>query len=258
MSSRRTRSSAIGLSALVAAALAVTAVGGAQGSKPKRAPDHLPQGSEVVHLNPSDFTTHIDNRYWPMRPGSRWVYQETDTQGTDQKVVVKVTHKTKKIANGITARVVRDTATGNGVPVEITDDWYAQDKRGNIWYLGEHTSSYENGKPVDHAGSFEAGVDGAQPGIAMAAHPRPGLSYRQEYYKGQAEDKAAVITVGQEQVEVPFGYFNKRVLMTRDLVPTEPKVQELKLYAPGVGPLLSVHTDGAGGRAALVSFSPGK
>jgi hypothetical protein len=255
--SRGTRS-AIGVCALAVAAIAVTGIGGAQAGKPRGGPDHLPHGSEVVHLNPSDFSTRIDNRYWPMSPGTKWVYRETDSQGTDQKVVIKVTRKTKKIANGITARVIRDTATENGVPVEITDDWYAQDKRGNIWYLGEYTTSYENGKPVDHAGSFEAGVDGAQPGIAMAARPKPGLSYRQEYYKGQAEDKAAIITVGQEQVEVPYGYFNKRVLMTRDLVPTEPKVQELKFYAPGVGPLLSVHTDGAGGRAALVSYTPGK
>ena len=82
----------------------------------------------------------------------------------------------------------------------------------------------------------------------MPADPVPGLSYRQEYYKGEAEDKAAIVTVGQEQVEVPFGFF-KGVLMTRDLVPTEPKVQELKFYARGVGPLLSVHTDGPGGRA---------
>jgi hypothetical protein len=255
--SRRTRS-AVGLSALAAVALAATGIGGAQASNSGGGRDHLPQGSEVVHLNPSDFTTRIDNPYWPMSPGSRWVYQEGDTQGTNQKVVVKVRRKTKLIANGIRARVVRDRATENGVPVEVTDDWYAQDRAGNIWYLGEYTTSYENGKPADHTGSFEAGVDGAQPGIAMPAHPRPGLSYRQEYYKGQAEDKAAVITVGEEQVEVPFGYFNKGVLMTRDLVPTEPKVQELKFYAPGVGPLLSMHTDGPGGRAALVSYTPGR
>jgi hypothetical protein len=89
----------------------------------------------------------------------------------------------------------------------------------------------------------------------MPANPVPGLSYRQEYLKGVAEDKAAIITVGQEQVQVPFGYFNKNVLMTRDLVPTEPKVQELKLYAPGVGPLLSMPTDGPGGRAALISYT---
>jgi hypothetical protein len=215
----------------------------------------LPQGSEPVKLDPADFSVNIDNPYWPMSPGSKWVYTETDTKGTNQKVVVEVTDEKKMIANGIEARVIRDTVSENGVPVEITDDWYAQDKAGNIWYLGEYVTNYKNGKVVDHGGSFEAGVDGAQPGIAMPANPEPGLSYRQEYYTGEAEDKGAVITVGEERVQVPFGYFDKRVLMTRDLVPTEPKVQELKFYAPNVGPLLSVHTDGDGGRAELVSYS---
>jgi hypothetical protein len=215
----------------------------------------MPQGSEPVKLDPADFSINIDNPYWPMSPGTKWVYSETDTKGTNQKVVVEVTGQTKMMANGIEARVIRDTVTENGVPVEITDDWYAQDKAGNIWYLGEYVTNYKNGKAIDHGGSFEAGVDGAQPGIAMPGNPEPGLSYRQEYYKGEAEDKAAVITVGEERGQVPFGYFDKDVLMTRDLVPTEPKVQELKFYAPNVGPLLSVHTDGAGSRAELVSYS---
>jgi hypothetical protein len=215
----------------------------------------LPQGREPVQLDPADFSVSIDNPYWPMSPGTKWVYSETDTKGTNQKVAVEVTDQTKMIANGIEARVVRDTVTENGAPVEITDDWYAQDKAGNIWYLGEHVTNYKNGKVVGHGGSFEAGVDGAQPGIAMPADPDPGLSYRQEYYKGEAEDKAAVITIGEEQVQVPLGYFDKGVLMTRDLVPTEPKVQELKFYAPNVGPLLSVHTDGDGSRAELMSYS---
>ena len=100
-------------------------------------------------------------------PASKWVYRETDTRGTNQKVVVEVTDETKMIANGIEARVIRDTVTENGAPVEITDDWYAQDKAGNIWYLGEDVTNYKNGKVVGHGGSFEAGVDGAQPGIAM-------------------------------------------------------------------------------------------
>jgi hypothetical protein len=217
----------------------------------------LPQGSEPVKLDPADFTTNIDNPYWPMAPGNKWIYSETDTKGTKEHVVVEVTEETKKIANGVEARVIRDTVSENGTPVEVTDDWYAQDKAGNIWYLGEYVTNYKNGKVVDHAGSFEAGVDGAQPGIAMPADPEPGLSYRQEYYKGEAEDEGAVITVGEEQVEVPYGYFNKNVLMTRDLVPTEPKVQELKFYAPNVGPLLSIHTDGAGGRAVLVDYTEG-
>ncbi|MBA3788498.1 MAG: hypothetical protein H0X21_07370 [Actinobacteria bacterium] len=217
----------------------------------------LPQGGEPVTLDPADFTLEIDNPYWPMSPGSEWIYSETDSTGTEEKVVVTVTEETKRIANGIEARVIRDVVSENGTPVEITDDWYAQDRDGNVWYLGEAVENYEDGKLVDSAGSFEAGVDGAQAGIAMPANPEPGLSYRQEYYKGEAEDRAVVITVGEEQVEVPFGYFTG-VLMTRDLVPTEPKVQELKFYARGVGPLLSIHTDGAGGRAALVSYTSGK
>jgi hypothetical protein len=250
---------------VLASTFAVAACGGdgessnSNGStEPASATTTLPQGSEPVDLNPADFTIDIDNPYWPMSPGSKWVYSETDTEGTIEKVVVEVTDETKMIANGIEARVIRDTVSEDGVPVEITDDWYAQDSDGNIWYLGEYVTNYENGEVVDHSGSFEAGVDGAQAGIAMPANPEPGLTYRQEYYKGEAEDKAGVITVGEEQVQVPFGYFNEGILMTRDLVPTEPKVQELKFYAPGIGPLLSVHTDGAGGRAALVSFTPGR
>jgi len=154
--------------------------------------------------------------------------------------------------------VIRDTVTEKGELIEVTDDWYAQDRAGNIWYLGEYVTNYENGKVTDHDGSFEAGVDGAEAGVAMPADPKAGMTYRQEYYKGEAEDKAGVVSVGLEQVEVPFGFYNKDVLMTRDLVPTEPKVQELKFYARGVGPLLSLHTDGTFGRAALVSYTPGR
>ena len=217
----------------------------------------LPQGSEPSNLDPADFSTNIDNPYWPMRPGNEWVFSETDTKGTKEKVVMTVTDKTKKVANGVTARVIRDVVTENGKPVEITDDWYAQDKDGNVWYLGESVRNFENGKFVDREGSFEAGVDGADAGVVMPADPVPGLSYRQEYYKGEAEDRGAVITVGEERVEVPAGFF-KDVLMTRDLVPLEPKVEELKFYARGVGPVLSMHTDGAGGRATLISYKKGK
>ena len=252
---------------IATAALAALAVGGAavatagKGSgtdRPATGSNRLPQGSEPVTLDPADFTTRIDNPYWPMRRGSRWVYSETDTRGPQGRIVVTVTDRTKLIANGVRARVVRDVVTEDGEAVEITDDWYAQDKRGNIWYLGESVRNYEDGKLKDRAGSFEAGVDGAQAGIVMPARPVPGLSYRQEYYKGEAEDRAAVISVGEEQVEVPYGYFNRRVLMTRDLVPTDPRVQELKFYARGVGPLLSVHTDGTGERATLLRFSRGR
>ena len=89
------------------------------------------------------------------------------------------------------------------LPTEVTDDWYAQDAEGNIWYLGEDTTEYENGKPVSKSGSFEAGMDGAEPGIILPADPQPGMTYRQEeYYEGEAEDLGEIVLVG-EQAEVP-------------------------------------------------------
>jgi hypothetical protein len=218
----------------------------------------LPQGSEPVKLDPAEFTTEIDNPYWPMKPGSRWVYRETDSTGTRQRVVVTVTNKTKLIANGITARVVHDVVTEGGKPVEVTDDWYAQDRAGNIWYLGEFTTEYENGRPTSTEGSFEAGVDGAQAGVIMPARPRVGLRYRQEYYKGHAEDRAQVMSF-KEQVEVPFGHFRRgRILMTRDLNPLEPKVLEYKFYARGIGPVLAVSVSGGSDREELLRFRRGK
>jgi hypothetical protein len=216
----------------------------------------LPQGSEPVHLDPADFTTRITNPYWPMRPGSRWVYRETDAEGTRQRVVVTVTNRTKRIANGVTARVVRDVVREGRQLVEVTDDWYAQDRAGNVWYLGEFTKEYENGKFKSTEGSFEAGVDGAQAGIAMPARPRPGLRYRQEYYKGHAEDKARVVSL-REQAEVPLGHY-RRVLMTRDVNPLQPKVLEFKFYARGVGPVLAVSVSGGSDREALVSYRRGR
>jgi hypothetical protein len=214
---------------------------------------HLPQGSEPVELDPADFTTRIDNPYWPMVPGSRWVYRETDEKGTTYDVEVTVTDRTKTIANGVEARVVHDVVSQDGQPVEITDDWYAQDEAGNVWYLGEDTAEYEKGRVTSRAGSFEAGVDGAQAGIIMPVHPSDGMAYRQEYYKGEAEDRAEVLST-QEQVEVPFGHFTG-ALMTKDLVPTEPKVSEYKLYAKNVGPVLDVQTSGGSSREELISFT---
>ena len=268
MTRTNTKRTATALCAAAAMALGVTACGGddstatiqAAAATTSSTPGaNLPQGSEPVNLDPAEFTTQIDNPYWPMSPGSKWVFRETDTQGGEERVVVEVTDKTKTIANGVEARVIRDVVTdvATGEVIEATDDWYAQDADGNVWYLGEATAEYKNGQVSSTAGSFEAGVDGAQAGIAIPADPQPGMSYRQEYSKGIAEDEGAVITVGEEQVQVPFGHYDSGVVMTRDLVPLEPKVQELKFYVPDVGPVLSVHTDGAGGRAELVSYTPG-
>jgi len=240
----------------LAGLLATLAAAGCGGSGTSEA-SGLPQGSEPVDLDPAEFTTEIDNPYWPMEPGSRWVYRESDTEGSEQRVVVEVTERTKRIANGIEAVVVRDVVSEGGEPVEITDDWYAQDSVGNIWYLGEETAEYENGEVVTTAGSFEAGVDGAQPGIIMPADPEPGMEYRQEYYEGEAEDEGAIVSVGEEQVEVPAGHYAD-VVMTRDLVPLEPKVHEFKLYARDVGPVMAIAVSGgAPGFEQLLSHSAG-
>ena len=244
----------LSLIALTTVLLAGCGDSGADKPSPAKAP--LPQGAEKVKLDPAEFTTEIDNPYWPMSAGSRWVYRETDPDGARQKVVVTVTGKTRKLANGVEAAVVHDVVTEDGVPIEVTDDWYAQDSEGNVWYLGEDTTEYENGKPTSKAGSFEAGVDGAEAGIIMPADPRPGLAYRQEYYKGEAEDRGSVVSVG-EQAEVPSGHY-KGVLMTRDENPLEPKVLEFKFFAEGVGPVLAIGVSGGSDREELVSYRAGK
>ena len=212
----------------------------------------LPTGSERVSLDPSDFTTEIDNSYWPMVPGARWVYRETDAEGNEQRVVVTVTDRTRTVM-GIEARVVHDLVTEDGATVEDTYDWYAQDADGNIWYLGEYTKEYEDGKVASTAGSWEAGVDGAQPGIAVPAQPEVGLTYRQEYYAGEAEDASSVLSL-DERAEAPVGAFEK-TLMTKDYTPLEPDVLEYKFYAPGVGPVVALGVAGGIGREELVEHT---
>ena len=242
---------------LIALATALAAgCGDSGGDESKKTSAPLPQGAEKVNLDPADFTTTIDNEWWPMKPGTRWVYRESAPDGTRQKVVVTVTDRTKRIANGIEAVVVHDAVTEDGVPIEVTDDWYAQDREGNVWYLGESTTEYEKGRPVSKAGSFEAGRDGAQAGVIMPGDPRPGLSYRQEHYRGEAEDRGSIVSVG-EQAEVPAGHY-RPVLMTRDENPLEPKILEFKFFAKGVGPVLAVGVSGGSDREELVSFRPGK
>jgi len=218
-------------------------------------PPGLPEGGEPVTLDPAQFTTRIDNPYWPMRPGTRWVSRETAPDGTRQRVVVRVTHRTRLIANGVTARVVRDTVTERGRLVEDTRDWYAQDAAGTVWYLGERTKEYERGKLVGTEGSFEAGVDGAQAGVVVPAHPVPGMHYRQEHYAGHAEDRASVVSL-DEQVTVPAGHF-RNVLFTRETNPLEPRVVEYKFLARGVGPVLALEISGGAGREELLRMRRG-
>jgi hypothetical protein len=206
-----------------------------------------------VTIDPAEFTSNIDNPYLPLAPGSRWVYSEHE-DGASQRVVVTATDRTK-VVDGVETRVVHDVVSDKGAPVEVTYDWYAQDSEGNVWYFGEDTTEYKHGKPASTAGSFESGVHGAEPGVVMPAEPTAGMAYREEALAGEAEDEASVLSTSA-QAEVPFGHFSDAVL-TSNTTPVEPKVQEYKLYAKGVGPVIELLVSGGSGRTDLVSYHRG-
>ena len=247
----------IGRSAVVGGTIAVAVsfgVGAVASGETSHTSSGLPQGDDPVHLKPADFSANINNPQWPMRVGSQWIYRVVDTSdGSVNRDVITVTPRTKLIADGIEARVVLDIVTHHGQRVEVTKDWYAQDKRGNVWYFGEHTLEFVNGHPVDN-GSWEAGVGGNMPGIALPAKPKVGLTYREEYAKSVAEDQSRVLAL-DEQAQVPAGDYNP-VLMTEDFSPIEPDVSELKFYARGSGQaVLAVDISGGSDTEQLVKYT---
>jgi len=238
-----------------ASAAASTTPTGTPTASPSPSPIALPQGSEPVTLDPAQFAgVAIDNPFWPMAKGSIWIYRETDADGTELRVEVTVTNETKEIL-GITATVVHDVLTEGGEVVEDTFDWYAQDATGNLWYLGEDTKEFEAGKVVSTEGSWEAGVDGAQPGILLPAAPEVGMAYRQEFYAGHAEDSAEILSLN-EHADVAAGSYDG-LLQTKEVTALEPDVVEQKFYARGVGEVQAVQVSGGTSREELISFTPG-
>jgi hypothetical protein len=181
----------------------------------------------------------------------RTLVYEGVSGGEQERVEVTVTDRTREVM-GVTATVVRDRAFVEGSLVEDTFDWFAQDRFGNVWYFGEATAEYEKGEIVSRAGSWEAGVDGAMPGVVMLADPRVGDRYRQEFYAGEAEDMARVRAAGAS-VAVPAGSY-QHVLVTEDWTPLEPDVLEHKSYAPGVGVVLERVVKGGSGVLRLVEI----
>ncbi len=182
-------------------------------------------------IRPDDFVAVIDNPFFPLKPGTTFIYEGTTEEGLEHNEV-KVTHRTREIL-GVTCIEVRDTVTVDGELVEDTLDWYAQDKEGNVWYFGENSKELEDGLIVSLEGSWTAGVDRAKPGIIMKAHPQVGNLYRQEFSLGVAEDMARVLSLN-ESVTVPYGSFTN-CLKTREFTPLEPDAKENKFYARGVG-----------------------
>jgi hypothetical protein len=204
-------------------------------------------------IDPANFSTSIDNSYYPLVPGTTYVYEGVRDH-VSQRDVVTVTSKTKVIA-GVTCVVVTDVADHNGTLLEKTEDWFAQDKEGNVWYFGEATAEYKNGKVSTTEGSWQTGKDGAEPGIIMPAHPEITDAFRQEYLKGQAEDQAWIIDTTQS-IKVPDGTFTN-VIRTLEWSRLEPDVIDGKWYAPGIGIIKEVAQAGGQEVASLVSVTKG-
>ena len=196
-----------------------------------------PKVPKVPKPDGDDFVAVIDNPYFPLIPGTVFEYRGEVEEGVELGHV-RVTHETKKIL-GVLCTVVLDSVYLNGTLLEATQDWYAQDRDGNVWYFGEDTQEYdERGKVVSTDGTWRAGVKKATQGIIMKAHPQVGDQYAQENAPGIAEDQAEVLSVS-ESVTVPYGRFGD-VLQTEETTPLEPDVLEHKYYAPGVGFIKSV------------------
>jgi len=192
-----------------------------------------------VSINPSNFTEIITNPYLPFTVGSTFTYTGETEEGTE-RIQIEVLAETK-VVMGVTCTVVRDIVYLNDEIIEDTHDWFAQDEDGNVWYFGEEVDNYENGVVDNNDGAWEAGINGALPGIAMLANPVIGLLYRQEYFKGEAEDRAEVISFN-ETVTTPAGTFTG-CLKIRETTPLEPEVEEYKFYALGIGVVLESKED---------------
>lgn len=194
-----------------------------------------------------NFSNPIANDYFPLTPGLVTVFE-----GGDERVEVKVTAQTKVIM-GVTTQVVTDQVFVDGGLQEDTVDWYAADNVGNVWYFGEQTAEYENGQISSTEGSWEAGVDGALPGIIMLADPKVGDTYRQEFYSGKAEDVAKVYAM-EQSVTVPKDTYDL-VIVTEDWSLLTPEVHERKWYAPNVGVVLEETISGGSGTVSLIDIT---
>jgi hypothetical protein len=241
------------LSAIIGAAMMLVAGCGGTAGDTNGTSAKMKQKAYAPHINPADFTTKIDNKYFPLKPGTTLVYRGKAKDATEGDIV-NVTSDTRNIM-GVDCVVVDDRVTEDGELTEQTYDWYAQDQKGNVWYFGENSKEYNNGHVVSTEGSWEAGRDGAKPGVIMPADPKIGQAYRQEYYEGEAEDLARVLKLNGS-AEVPYGSF-ENVLVTDEWTPLEPKIGEHKYYAPGVGNVLEVAVKGPQERLELVEVKRG-
>lgn len=234
-----------GAAAVLIGAIASTSA--ARPRPPSRPSASCPASYHPV-LDPGHFVGHVDNPLFPLPVGRVLVYRGIK-DGRTQIDTVTVTDRTKVI-EGIAATAVTDVARHGSTLLERTTDWYAQDDRGNVWYLGEATRAYAPDGTIDTSGSWKAGMNGAKPGLIMEATPEPPDAYRQECLSGEAMDTAWVVSRGGS-VRVPFGRLH-RVLRTLEFTQLEPGTVDEKLYAPGLGIVLERTMAGGNEYAKLI------
>jgi hypothetical protein len=224
---------------IIIATLVLTSCGGK--SPALRTPQPVAQGTYAPVIDPANFGALIDNPYMPLTPGKTYIYEGQTEKGNERNEVFVSTDT--KVILGVTCLVVQDTVMVDGVLEEQTLDWYAQDNQGNVWYFGEDSKDFQNGSVTSTQGSWEAGVNGALPGIVMQANPTIGETYRQEYYKGEAEDWASVLSLS-ESLTVPTGTYSN-VLMTNEWSGLDnPPIYEHKFYAAGIGFIMTTYLQG--------------
>jgi hypothetical protein len=210
-------------------------------------------GTYSPKIDPSNFVASIDNRYFPLKPGTAFHYEGVAENGkTPQTDDMFVTHQTKPIL-GVASTVVRDIVSSHGRPIERTFDWYAQDKGGNVWYMGEDTRELDHGRFVRQSDSWEAGVNGAEPGIIMPGNPKPGDAYRQEYYPAHALDQARVLGSGGP-IKVRYGSYKDTLATVETSPKIDPGVRERKYYVAGVGDIKEHTVSGNHEQIQLVSI----
>jgi hypothetical protein len=231
--------------AVAVAVLAALATACGSGSSTSRtttaaAPAGQPAAA-AQRIDPKDFVRRVDNPWFPLRPGTTYHWRGTQN-GKSTTDVFSVTGTAKRI-QGVRTTVIHDRVYLEGRLHESTVDWYAQDRKGNVWYFGEATRSLDRrGHVVSTGGSWQAGVDGAEAGIFMPGHPRTGQTFRQEYYKGHAEDTFRITSMNAS-VRVPF-VSSRHAIRTIETTPLEPGVVDEKRYVRGVGTVLEATVKG--------------
>jgi hypothetical protein len=208
------------------------------------------------NINPNNFVEGVNNPFFPLNVGDTYHYLTTFNDAGAISYVndeFNVTQETKEIL-GVTCTVVHIVSSWEGALIEDSYDWFAQDVRGNVWNFGEDTKDYDSEGNVDSSGSWEAGVNGAIPGIQMWAHPRAhiGQAYNKELAPGVAEDKAKVID-GNVIANVPFGLF-QNCIRIKEFSPLDPGVNSYRSYKEGIGTLSSATPD-AGEKSVLISIT---